>query len=157
MKARLDKLSLREKRIVLFGGFFILIFLMYELIWSPIANKHESLRHNILRDQALLTWMKEADQHITARAQTQPIKSSTESLLSEVQIQLEKSDFSKLFSQLKQAEDNSVQVSFEKINFDQLMGWLVEMQNQFGWNVTDITVTKTETSGIVQVILTLHT
>ncbi|MHB1946864.1 MAG: type II secretion system protein GspM [Gammaproteobacteria bacterium] len=144
MKEWWNNLALREKQMLSLGGFFLVAFFIYLLLWLPLDNKVVTLRNQIQRNQELLAWMKEADKRVQILEKTaQPKKPTplTGSLLSIVQKQINRTPLVSSLTQLHQVDNDSVQLTFQKVDFDQLMEWLIQLSKQQGIGVTQISIT----------------
>jgi general secretion pathway protein M len=145
-------LSIREKQIVSAGALGVVIFLVYLIIWLPLSNRVANLREQIVRDQKSLLWMRDADQRIQDVEKNSQNKKSTDSgisLLTIVQKQINKSNFVSSLNQLRQAENDSVELSFNNVDFDRLIQWLTELWQQQGIVITQMSVTASGTAGVV--------
>lgn len=151
MKEWWMNLALREKQMVGAGGIVIALFLIYEIIWAPFINKMDHIRKEIRNDQQLLVWMQASDQHIQAleRILKKDHARSTASLLGIVQTQINNSNVGKGATQLKEADSDSVQVSFQSVSFDELVTWLNTLWQEQGLIVSQARVTPGNTPGIV--------
>lgn len=145
-------LSLREKQIISAGALAVVIFLLYLILWLPLSNRVVNLREQIVRDQKLLLWMRDANQRIQDVEKNLQNKKPTESnasLLNIIQKQINKSTFVSSLNQLKQAENDSVQLSFNNVDFDRLIQWLTELWQQQGIVISQMSVTASGTPGVV--------
>ncbi len=159
MKEWWINLSLREKQAASLGGALIAVLLIYVLIWLPFTNSLESLRNQVRRNTELLTWMRESDNRIQTlekMLQRQNIK-PTASILGIVQNAVNNSPLAKNLAQMRQAENNSVQLSFQKVDFDMLIQWLTQIWQQQGLIVEQLVVTPSGTPGIVSTELVITT
>jgi type II secretory pathway component PulM len=159
MKDWWNQLSLRDKRTAFFGAIIVVIALLYALILAPLATKNAFLRTQIEHDKQLLVWMKAANKKILAlqkSPQTKPSMNSTASALSITQDQIKESPFADKFSQLKQAENEGVQLNFQTVNFDALIAWLTMLWEQYGLVVAQTTITPTGTAGSVNADIILQ-
>lgn len=158
MKEWWINLSIREKQTVILGSTAVIILMIYNLIWSPLHNTVITMRKQIQSNQQLLTWMQSADNRIQAIEKNLQTKSSAHpsgSLLSVVQNQINQSPIATNLSQLRQAENDSVQSSFKQVNFDKLIAWLSGSWQEHGLIVTQVTITPGNTPGMVSAELTL--
>jgi len=150
-------LSAKEKQTVSIGSIVVGIFLVYQLIWLPIANSTEQLREKVLHNQALLSWMQESDKRIQLLENVQtPSAVAKSSLLTTVQNALNKTTFASVVTQLQQSENNLVKLHFEKVNFDELVKWLTVL-SQEKIVIDQMTVIPSTTPGIVSAELQLKT
>ena len=158
MKDRWNQLALRERQTLSVGGFFLCAFLIYILLWVPLTERTNLLRKQITANQNLLTWMQEADKRIQLLEKTtqeKPLTHTEGSLLSIVQKQINRTPLVSALTDLHQLETDSVQLTFQKVSFDQLMKWLIQITDQEGLVITQLTVTPGTTPGIADVVLVL--
>ncbi len=151
MKEWWQNLALREKQILALGALVVLLFVLYEIIWSPFTNKISSMRTEVQTNQKLLKWMQNADQLIQTLTKNSKTKSSqlTGSLLSLMQTEVNKSTLASHVTQLRQGENDSVQMNFQKVDFDALIIFLTDLANRYGLIVSQVTITPTHLPGEV--------
>lgn len=158
MKEWWNNLSLRDKRIVFFGGIIVIITLLYFFILQPLSDKNAMLRTQIEHNKQLLAWMKAANKQIAVlqkKSTNISTPHSNASALSIVQNEIKQSSLAGKFTQLKQAEDDSVQLNFQAVNFDELIVWLTDLWQTHGLIVTQAAIDPTGTAGIVSAEMTL--
>lgn len=144
-------LNLREKQTVSLGAVALIVGIIYLLVWSPLSDSVTTTRDQIQHNQKLLDWMKTADAKIQAAeamGQT-PHALSTGSRLSNVQNDLKKSPIGNSVTQLVQAENDSVKLNFQKVDFDLLISWLTTLWQQYGLVVSQMTVKSSDAPGMV--------
>lgn len=146
-------LALREKQIVAAGSIVIILFLLYEIIWSPLVSLNDNLRTRIQHNRTTLSAMQNADQLIQHIQKTSKEKHQQPngSLLGTLQTELNKSEFASHVLQLRQAENESVQFGLHNINFDQFLIFLTALWKTHNIIVSQITVTPTGAPGEVTV------
>jgi general secretion pathway protein M len=151
MKDWWQNLALREKQMLAAGTIVVLLFLCYAIIWSPFVNKITSMRKQIQHNQELLNWMQDADKRMTNLVKSSKNHSTqlTGSLLSTMQGAINKSIFAQHVTQLRQADNDSVQLDLQKVDFDQLIILLTKLSNQYGLIITQMTATPTGAPGEV--------
>lgn len=158
MKEWWFNLSLREKQTVASGGAVVALFLLYIVIWAPLTNKVENLRQQIQSKQNLLSWMQESDLRIQKleKSQHAHTKPSTASLLNTVQTEINKTTMAKNLTELQQADNEAVQLRFKKVNFDDLIKWLIQLSQQHALAIQQFTTTPSTSPGLVDVELKLQ-
>ncbi len=151
MKEWWSNLNLREKRIVSLGAAAIVIALVYLVLWSPLASSIDNFRDHIKHNQDLLLWMQTADKNIQAieKIGKKPETHRTASHLSIVENYLKQSPLAKNITQLVQADNDSVKLGFQRVDFDLLMTWLTELWQQQGLIITQFTVKPDNAPGMV--------
>lgn len=150
MKEWWQNLALREKQILALGGFVVALFVLYEIIWSPFTNKIDNMRASVADNQKLLAWMQNADEIMQSLTKSAKTKSQqTGSLLGLMQSEINKSPLGRHVTQLRQSENDSVQMNLQKVNFDQMISFITDLSNRYGLVTSQITVTPTQTPGEV--------
>lgn len=151
MKEWWQNLSLRDKQMLSLGSFVVALFLLYEVIWSPFSGKIDTMRHQVQHNQELLAWMQTADQRIRVLEKNSQSKAAqvNGSVLSIVQSAVNKSPLAQHVTQLRQAENDSVQFNLQKVDFDQLIVLLTDLSNEYGLIVGQFTATPTGKPGEV--------
>jgi len=123
-------LAEREKKAVALAGSVLVIALFYLLIWSPYLSRVASLRKHLTAQKQTLLWMKKADKEIerlgepsqSNKAATTPI-----ALLAYLQKEITAAGLEGSLSELKQADNEAVELQFGKVNFDRLMKLLLQV------------------------------
>ncbi len=150
------QLSKREKQSLVMGSVVLLGAMIYFLGWVPFSNKIDSLRQQLIHDQALLVWMRSTDAKLKAFANPSPQASlGNHSILGLIQTSIQKSELHKNVTQLRQLENASVQIFFHKVSFDLLMGWVIQICQQQHLIVKQITITPDDAMGVVSAELVL--
>lgn len=127
MKARLNELSKRDKKITIFGLVSIIGLILYLGVYSPLQNHVHTLRGQLDQDQKLLAWMRETDQ---AMNQIKPVNQNNKTaspiiLLSALQKQVNEAGLGLALTQLKQGAGETIVLHFQKVEFDKLMRLLL--------------------------------
>ena len=146
-----EQLSDRDKKFGLLGGFILSVMLIYFLIINPLANKVKALKASIIDSQQLIAWMEEASEQVKQVQNNVDNKGSQKiSLLSLIENSSKASKLGSSVSEIKQIDENKVQLKFKTVVFDHLIEWLNELQLKHRVYVKKITLRRTESSGIVQ-------
>ena len=150
MKEWWINLPLREKQMVAVGIVFVSLFISYTTIWLPLSSRVSHLRDKIHHDQTLLTWMQDISQKINRIEQDSVVHApGADSILALTQSAINSSSFAKQTSQLRQANDNSVQFTVKKVNFDKLVEWLTMLWQTNRLTVSQLTLTPDDALGSV--------
>lgn len=153
-----NNLVLREKQTLALGAFFVVLALIYLLLWAPLNDRAAMLRNQIRQHQTLLVWMEDADKRIQAlekNSQQKPNANSGASLLSIVQKQINGTPFVSALNQLHQVENDSIELTFQQVDFDKLMVWMIELTKREGLVITQMNVTPGATAGMAAVTVVL--
>lgn len=150
-------LPLRDKRMLLMGGIIVILFLLYEIIWSPLATTNENLRVHIQHNRSTLQFMQNADQRIQQLVKESKEKNNktSGSVLGIMQTEINNSQFAAHVTELRQAENDAVQFNLRKVNFDQLLVFLMSVWKKYHYVVSQISVVPTGVPGEVTVDITI--
>lgn len=152
MKQWWQELSLREKQTLFVGGIIVLCFFAYAWLWSPLEQRVKSMREQLIQQQALLQWMKKTDKTITLLESTlSPLSENNDgsSLLSLTQHQLKTASPGGHYSECLETDSGGVHLTFKAVAFDQLIRWLTTFSQQHPINISDFSVSASDTPGIV--------
>lgn len=152
LKARWQQLNSREKKSVAVGGTLLVLFIFYVGIWRPILNHLQSLRERVVNEQKTYAWMQSADKMLGKMDDKAVGKGKPVSLiifLSQIQKQVQKSGLESFLTQLKQSEKDSVQLQFQKVEFDKLITLVMKVMKEYPVAVTRFTVVATDVPGFV--------
>lgn len=151
-KERWAALSVREKQAVLLGGSLLLIFLVYELMWSPALNHIQDMRKRIATDQKTLVWMQSADKTMQNAGNLSAMKMKAVSLvvfLGQIQDRVKQSGLESTLTQLKQSANESIEMHFQKVEFDKLISFLVATMKEHPVAISRFSVVATDAPGVV--------
>jgi type II secretory pathway component PulM len=145
-------LAVREQQAVAIGGSLVTLFILYQLIWSPWLNHIDQMRKRILSAQKTLVWMRSADVAIKniEKDSTQKSTSATPvELLSYLQEQINQSSLAPALKELKQSENDAVEIHFQKVSFDGLVKMLTKVVKEQPVYIAQMTATADNAPGIV--------
>lgn len=146
------QLALREKQAVLVGSSLLALFIVYQWIWTPYLEHVDSMRRRISTDQKMLVWMQEADKAIS-KIESQ-VKNKTKAvspveILSLMKKQVTQAGLEQYLTQLKQATNESVEMHFQKVEFDKLIRLLTTAVKQQRVSILQMSVIAETTPGVV--------
>lgn len=152
--------NLREKWILKIGGVFLTILLLYVAIFQPIHHKINMLSENLSAQKQTLAWMQSEIPALKSLRQGNPSRQNIPpgSLLSILEKSLKQSPLAKEIVELQKNPDEtqeSVQLKFNHINFDELTKWLINFSNTYGITIVQFSATRTSENGIVQANLVI--
>lgn len=148
MKDKWQQLKPREQKIVLCLAPVLVIFILYSFIWQPLNESLVKNETKLVRQQALLTWVKENTERFKASSVGSAKKSSKGSASS---IASRTSKQYQITLSRIQAQGNGVQVWVDEVPFTSLLQWLEQLSSQEGLSVINIDLSVTDKSGVVQV------
>lgn len=135
MKAWFESLDLRERRLLIGGGVLLLVLLLYVGIWEPLVNKVDSLRTSTAEQQTVLAEMRQMALEVKRlgggkRSAARP--ASGRSLLSLVDSTAKSAQLGDALKRVQPDGEHRVQVWLEGVSFDQLVNWLVTLEQRQG-------------------------
>lgn len=152
-----QNLSERDRLIVIYGGIVAVLLLFYFMVLSPLSQKNTDLMESNAQTRDLIDWMKSAKvQLVQLRQQSKNKTASNVSLLSAVEQSVKRNRLNAAAGEIKQLENNRVQISFAKVDFPAVMHWIEDIQATSGSKIDKVTIQKTEKLGVVHVDLTLE-
>lgn len=152
MKSWWSGLALREKQSLLLGGMVLSVFILYACLLSPLWTSVSDLREQISSDQETLGWMQAANKEIQAAARknaghTQVLTPVV--LLSVLQKQINHAGLDQYLTQLKQANNESIEVQFKKVSFDKLASLLITLLREQPVSLERFSIVAENESGVV--------
>lgn len=152
-------LALREKQAVAVGGGALFIFLLYAIIWSPLSNGAASLRSRINTEQKTLAWMQAADKQLQKAEKETNTKSKAVSpvvLLSLLQKQISDAELDQQLTQMKQATNDSIEMHFQKVDFDKVMQLLINVVKSYNVSISQLSAVSLSSPGITNIDVVLR-
>jgi len=156
MEKWFKNLQSREQLLVIVCGFFVAVYLLYLMLWSPVSSKRDTL---IVQNQAV---MESLGAVRSLAAEYQSLKKSGAASKSSVGNNLSRIvDSSVARNQLKMSRfqpssSGDVQVRFENAVFNNMVAWLYELESEYAIEVKEISITPGSASGLVNVSVRLH-
>jgi len=146
------QLETRERRVVNVGGTALVLAIFYFGIWSPFLSRVDGLRDTIVNEQKTLAWMQDADQKIKLLASEnsgdkQAMTPVT--LLALLQAQINQAGMKDALKQMKQAANDSIQLQFKNVSFDQLVKLLIAVIKANHVTINQFSATAESTPGKV--------
>lgn len=147
MKDKWQQLDAREQKTVLCLVPVLIIFILYSFIWQPLNESLAKNEAKLVRQQALLMWVKENTDRFKAQAGGN--KRSRDSSASSIVNRTSK-QYQITLSRI-QAQGKNVQVWIDEVPFSSLLGWLEQLSSKEGLSVINIDLSVTDKSGVVKV------
>lgn len=146
-------LSLREQRIVMIGGIALVLFLIYALVLSPLYQSVTVMRQRLTANEKTLAFMQTINQEINeiTQAATQD-KSKSHSpleLISLLQNQIASAQLNEQLTQLKQTSKDSIEMHFQKVEFDKLCAMLIKISKTQNAVIMQVAVKRVDMVGHV--------
>lgn len=157
MKDWYNGLEHRERIMVVAAGAFLIIFLFYTIVVSPMLSRYNALQKTVVTQEENLQWMQgAAAQVITLRRNASGGGQGLggRSLLSVVDQSARNSGLGSRIKRIEPDGSKGVKIWFEKAEFDKIITWLgaVTREFQIETNVVNI---EPQTPGFVNARITL--
>ena len=155
----LSGLNPRERRLVIGGGVFLAVFVLYQLIWAPFANGVADMQTKVNKQQQDLLWMQQAAQEVRTlqggaggRGQVH-----SGSLLGLIEKTARERGLGASIRKVQPEGQNGVRMWLDKVSFDTVMTWLDELQVKQGVSVSSFSAERTAQQGWVNVRMLVET
>lgn len=132
--------------------------LLYLLLWEPVFKSLDEQSMKLQSQKKILLWMNDAEKEVislrssgntlSSQAYSQPISTLVERSATSAGI---RSSIFKMKSNKKQTLD----IEFKSVDFDRLTQWFGKLQNDYGITPKRVSITKTDTNGLVSCRATL--
>ena len=148
MKTWWQTLNIREQKLVIIMGAFVIIFLFYSLVWQPINEGIMRLSNKLERQQQLFAWVRESTQRYQVAKRNgngNKAKGSLSSIVNRT------ANSHQITITRMQPQGDDLQVWIDEIAFSQLLQWLERLANNEGLHVKAIDLSRSALSGTVKV------
>jgi len=157
MMAYWAQLKPRERMLLIGGGVFIILLMLYSLLWDPLVKKADQLNNSIPAQMELVAWMEQAAlevQELKANKQEKPQIKGGQSMLAVI----DRTAKQRRLSMKRVEPDGStrVRVWLERASFDDLLLWIGSVQREYGIRIDSVVVDKEDEPGLVNARLTFE-
>lgn len=154
MSFSLDRLSERDRRMVIIGAVAAVLILIVAVV-LPLNSSVAKAQDRIARKQADLAWMQSAAPELASAGPAVARPQSQESLLITVDRTARESGLSKSLTS-SEPSGKGLRIRLEKAPFDIMVGWLARMADQNGVRVESASIDQTGDAGVVNAGLVLQ-
>lgn len=139
------------------AGMGVGLLLYYVVIVMPLNYLINTTNQSIKASHESVEWMARASREIVRLQQLVPQQraSSKELPFAQVNQSINEQDWKTLVTEVKQLDQDRVQVTFDPIPFKDLMAWLEKLYSQSGVHVYEASLERVE-PGVVRANLTLE-
>lgn len=145
------ELNEREQRIVLVGGIFLILYLFYLFIYSPLVNGIADKHHQLIEKKETLLLMESVQKKLGVVKEKEPL--SKDKMPSAISKSLSIPAFKTWPYQLSQTTEGRVTLSFKEVPYPLLLEWLATFTATFHTTIEELVIEKTNTSGVVKATL----
>ncbi|QIB51566.1 type II secretion system protein GspM [Pseudomonas sp. OIL-1] len=151
MKAWWAGLVPREQRIVLAGLVALVVLFLWLGVWEPLASNRAELRSEVGALSTDLAWMQQVSDQVRRRGAQQRSQSSAGaggSVLTLIEVSANAAGIKQALGRV-QPEGSGARLSFEEVGFDSLVGWLNDLENRHGLQISQLAVDVSSSPGMV--------
>lgn len=150
LRARYEKLQPREQLLVLTAGVVILFAIGYSIIWQPFVRARARYELELEDARSVATSLAAAQAEVASGVgQNFSVVGSDVSLLSAVDQAAKSGTLNKAPTRLQPDGENQARVWLEDVQFDVLVRWMYELQNNYGLHIDVVDIERQPTSGLV--------
>jgi general secretion pathway protein M len=155
MLARLKQLSLRDQAMLVLLAGAVLVYVLYQVLWHPLASSNRELaQQNGAVARSLANMNQLAAQYRELQKASAPGSASQGETLTQLVDQTVASNQLHM-SRFQPGSTGDVQVRFDNVSFDQVLRWLNELENKHGVTLREFGVSPGSGPGLVNVSVRL--
>lgn len=146
IKSFYQKLSQREKRLILITILTVGLASLYFFFYQPIINSSQNLTSQIDDASNLYDWI--TQQTVTLKqlnaqnpSNLSPVNQN-ETLFTLIESTLRNTNIAPEASQISSNNPNTVNIQFSNISFDQLINWIATLDNDYKISVTQAIINR---------------
>jgi len=151
LKAWLDSLAERERRMVVWGGIAGGVLLFFGVLVIPLYTSAARADERVTRKTEDLGWMRSVAAEIRAAGPMREAAASGESLVVVVDQTARSAGLGPALRGSQPSGTDGIRVRMEDASFDAFVGWLAQLQQQHRLVVETASIDRTSTAGAVNV------
>lgn len=156
MLSRLQQFSLRDQAMLAVLAAAVLLYVLYQLLWHPLATANANLaRQNGAISQSLASMNQLAAQYRELQKSTTTNDVAAGVTLTQLVDQTVASNGLHM-SRFQPGSGGDVQVRFDNANFDQMLRWLNELESKDGVVLREVGISPGSGPGLVNVSVRLY-
>ncbi|WP_062263106.1 type II secretion system protein GspM [Endozoicomonas arenosclerae] len=143
-------LSRREQQLCMVGGAAIIVWVIWQGILNPLAERQQAAEQRLAASQKLLLSIQEQANEIVSLRQGQPGKTRYLVLPLDEMVNRTARDYNLRITGVRSVRD-TLQVDLDTVGFDRLLEWLVNLEQQGGVEIRELEVEAADKPGQVNV------
>lgn len=155
IRAWLDSLAERERRMVIWGGIATAVILFFGALVIPLHAAAGKSAERVVRKQDDLAWMRGVAPELRAAGPANGSAAAGGSLVVVIDQTARAAGLGSALAGSQPSGSGGIRVRLDGAAFDAVVGWLAQLQQQHGIHVESATVDRTATSGIINASLIL--
>lgn len=146
-----QELNDSQRKLSLVAMVLFVAIIFYNFVWDPLHSGVHQLRKDYVANQELITWMKQAQVQLKQQNRSKKVVADkNQSLLALSEESVKSSRIDGSVKEIKQANDDTVQILFEEIAYADIIKWVDALGTKFGIGVKKLTIRQTDTPGVVK-------
>ena len=146
-----EELNDSQRKLSLVAIVLFVAIMFYNFVWDPLHSGVHQLRKDYVANQELITWMKQAQVQLKQKNLSKKVVADkNQSLLALSEQSVKSSRIDGSVKEIKQANDDTVQIVFEEIAYADIIKWVDALSTKFGMGVNKLTIRQTDTPGVVK-------
>ncbi|MDH5301275.1 MAG: type II secretion system protein M [Gammaproteobacteria bacterium] len=133
----------RERLGLIAAAVLVLLTMIYLLLWEPVFNESNRLKHSIEQQQELVGWMRQSAAEAKALRGSGPQRFNG-SLLGLIDSTAKNSSLGNSMKRVEPDGSDRVRVWMEQASFDELIHWLNQLQRNYGVQITSVVIDRME-------------
>jgi len=154
--ARWRGLQPRERVLVAAGGSFLAVILLYTLLWLPVQRDIDRLRIGVPKERDQLILMRVQASQVTRLRATGSTPESPGNLMTHLEQSAVARGLRQNITRMEPEDTNAARVSIDGVRFDNLIGWLADLQRQRGLRIQEATIESQPEPGVVNARLLMR-
>jgi general secretion pathway protein M len=153
------QLNTRDRRVIQIGVLLIGMMLLWALAWHPLAQARYRLALDLERSEQDLHWMESVAATLRQRqsqGRGNDLERAGRSLLALVDGHARALGLGATFKRAEPSGEGRVNVWFEGVAFDAMIGWAEDLHVRFGIQIEELSVDRAQTQGTVDVRISLQ-
>lgn len=136
----------QEQQLVMVAGGVFIIFVLVMGIFRPLNNAIEKAQQSQIKQQELLAWVDDSIVKLKAAGNTRVASNANLSQIVNSTRGRHQISISKM-----QPSSDSLRLTLDSVEFNQLIEWLDELVNQHGLKIENLDLSRDDKSGYVRV------
>lgn len=149
MRDWFNNLQKREQWIVLAGAVLVVFYLIYGVFYRGLAAEHHRYQQLVERNQATLNWMQGAVATLQQAKRSGGVSSNAAGKSLSQLSELAAKRAQVRISRFQPSGDDEAQVWLDKVEFDQLLDFLLRLEQDYSLVVDNLSVNTANSPGVV--------
>ena len=155
LASRFNQMSLRDQAMLALLGGVLLLYIVYMVLWRPLANSNEQLQRQVTAaTQSLENMGRLAAEYRQLQQRSSQTDMASRGTLAEVIDRSVKAQQLQM-SRLQPGSSGDVQVRLDNAPVDAVLRWLNQLESEESVQVRDLSVTVGATAGLVNLSVRL--